>query len=81
MLYISRKIGEKIIINNNIIITITEIKGNKVKIGCEFPSDCSLLREELYNKIQEENTLAGKYDFNTDALDNIISKLQNDKSA
>jgi carbon storage regulator len=76
MLYISRKIGEKIIINNNIIITITEIKGNKVKLGCEFPPECSLLREELYEKIQEQNNIAVKSNIDKDIFDKFLQKFE-----
>jgi carbon storage regulator len=55
MLYITRKPGESIIINNSIIITIDEIKGKNVKIGCTSPNDTSILRKELYDKITAAN--------------------------
>lgn len=63
MLYLSRKVGEAIIINNEINITISEIKGNKyVKIGCEFPPHVTILRKEIHDKISNENLLASKVD-------------------
>lgn len=55
MLYITRKKGESIIVNNTIKIEVVEIMGNKVKIGCSFPNDASILREELYLKIMAQN--------------------------
>lgn len=55
MLYLTRKVGESIIINNNIQLTITEVRGKGVKIGFEFPKDVSVLRKELFDKIAEQN--------------------------
>jgi len=55
MLYITRKKGESIIINNDITLTIVEVIGNKVKIGCDFPPNSSILRSELYEKIKAHN--------------------------
>lgn len=58
MLYLSRKIGESIIINNNIELQVVEIRGKTVKLGFNFPSDASVLRKEIYDKIREENMAA-----------------------
>lgn len=58
MLYLSRKIGESIIINNSIELTVVEVKGNAVKLGFVFPPDASVLRKELYDKIRSENIQA-----------------------
>lgn len=62
MLYLSRKIGESIIINNSIELTVVEIRGKTVKIGFNFPPEASVLRKEIYEKIQEENLAAAKGD-------------------
>lgn len=81
MLYISRQVGEKIIVNSNIIITIVEIKGKKVKVGVEFPGNASVLREELYNKIKNANISASNAELNPDsikAFENLMIK-KNDK--
>lgn len=58
MLVLSRKTGEKIIINGNIEIEVTEIKGNEVKIGIKAPCDVGIFREEVYRAIQEQNRMA-----------------------
>lgn len=58
MLYLSRKLGESIIINETIELTIEEIKGKSVKLGFVFPSDASILRKELHDKIREQNVEA-----------------------
>lgn len=58
MLFISRKIDESIIINNNIELKVLEIKGKTVKLGFNFPKEASVLRKELYDKIMAENMAA-----------------------
>lgn len=55
MLYLSRKVGESIIINNTIELTVVEIKGRTAKLGFKFPSDASILRKELYDKVMSAN--------------------------
>ena len=55
MLALSRKKSEALIINNNIEITILDIKGDQVKIGISAPKDVSVYRKEVYVQIQEAN--------------------------
>ena len=55
MLALSRKKNEAIIINNNIEITILEIKGDQVKIGVSAPKEVPVYRKEVYVQIQEAN--------------------------
>lgn len=55
MLYLSRKIGESIVINNNIELTVVEVRGKSVKIGFNFPPEASVLRKEIHDKISAEN--------------------------
>ncbi|MBI1275812.1 carbon storage regulator CsrA [bacterium] len=55
MLYLARKVGESIIINNNVELTVMEVKGKSVKLGFRFPPDVSVLRKELYDRIIAEN--------------------------
>ena len=55
MLVLSRKKGEKIIINDNIELTVVEIEGNKVKLGIDAPKSIEVHREEVYRRIEEEN--------------------------
>jgi carbon storage regulator len=47
MLVLSRKPGEKIVIEGGITVTVVEVKGNKVRIGIEAPDDVRILRSEL----------------------------------
>ena len=55
MLALSRKKGEGIVINNNIEITILDVKGDQVKIGIEAPKEIPIYRKEVYVQIQESN--------------------------
>ena len=58
MLILSRKTGEKIIINGDIEITIAELRGSEVRIGISAPKNVSIYREEVYRKVQQENVKA-----------------------
>lgn len=55
MLALSRKKQEALVINNNIEITILDIKGDQVKVGISAPKDVSIYRKEVYLQIQEAN--------------------------
>ena len=55
MLALTRKKGEALMINNNIEITILEVRGDQVKIGIAAPKDVPIYRKEVYLQIQEEN--------------------------
>lgn len=55
MLALSRKKNEAIVINNNIEITILEVKGDQVKLGIAAPKEVPIYRKEVYLQIQEEN--------------------------
>ncbi|MDH3739259.1 MAG: carbon storage regulator CsrA [Alphaproteobacteria bacterium] len=54
MLYLTRKIGETIIINDDIEITVVDVRGKSIKLGLTFPSDVSVYRQEIYDRIQAE---------------------------
>lgn len=62
MLYLSRKIGESIVINNTIELTVIEVRGKTVKIGFNFPPEASVLRKEIWEKIMAENLAAARGD-------------------
>lgn len=55
MLALSRKKGEALIINNDIEITVLDIKGEQVKIGISAPKEVPVYRKEVYIQIQEAN--------------------------
>ena len=51
MLVLSRKKGESIVINNDIRITVVEVRGDKVRIGIDAPKDIPVHRQEVYETI------------------------------
>lgn len=58
MLILTRKIGESIVIGDQIRVHVIEIRGTQVRLGIEAPADTPVFREEIYEKILEENRLA-----------------------
>ncbi len=54
MLVLKRKIGQRIIIGDNIIVQVIDIEGKSVKIGIEAPKSISVVREELLERIKEK---------------------------
>ena len=54
MLVITRKIGETILINGKVVITVVSIRGRQVRIGFNAPREIRIQREEVYQKIKEE---------------------------
>lgn len=71
MLALTRKKGESLVINNNIEITILEIRGEQIKIGISAPKEVSIYRKEVYLQIQEENKAALSQD-SLEALKNLF---------
>jgi carbon storage regulator len=55
MLVLSRKKGESIVIQNNIVITVLSVEGDNVKIGISAPKDIDIYRKEIFEAIQQNN--------------------------
>ncbi len=55
MLVLSRKKDQKIMIGDDTVITITEIRGDKVRLGIEAPREVAIHRQEVYEAIQREH--------------------------
>ncbi len=55
MLTLSRKKGESLVINNNIEVTILDIRGDQIKVGIAAPREVPIYRKEIYLEIQEAN--------------------------
>lgn len=70
MLALTRKKGESMVLNNNIEITVLDIRGDQVKIGISAPKEVPIYRKEVYLQIQKENEEASS----ADSLD-VLKKL------
>ncbi|QDT94314.1 carbon storage regulator CsrA [Gimesia algae] len=57
MLVLSRQRDESIIIGDNIVITIVDIRGDKVRLGIQAPTEIPVHRQEVYDAIQRENAM------------------------
>ena len=58
MLVLTRKVGESIKINEDVKITVIEVKGRNIRLGIEAPKTTKVYREEVFLKIREENKIA-----------------------
>lgn len=72
MLTLSRKIGESIMIGNDIEITILDVKGDQVKIGIDAPKAVPVYRKEIYVQIQNVNKEAAESEVPLEALKNLF---------
>ena len=74
MLALSRKKNEALVINNNIEITVLEVKGEQVKLGISAPTEVPVYRKEVYIQIQAANEAAMTTD-STQALNDLLGGL------
>ena len=54
MLILTRRIGESVIINEDITVTVLGVKGNQIRIGVDAPRHVSVHREEIYQRVKKE---------------------------
>jgi carbon storage regulator CsrA len=59
MLILARRVGETLMIGDEVTVTVLGVKGNQVRIGVAAPDSISVHREEIYQKIANEKKLAG----------------------
>ncbi|MEE1250749.1 MAG: carbon storage regulator CsrA [Lachnospiraceae bacterium] len=71
MLALTRKKGESLVINNNVEITVLEVRGEQVKIGISAPKEVPIYRKEVYAQIQNENAAASNVE-GLEALKNLL---------
>ena len=60
MLVLTRRLGESIVVSDQIRITIVDIEGRQVKVGIQAPKDVTIFRQEVYDRIKKENINAAK---------------------
>ena len=73
MLVLTRKIGEGIVIGDDVTITIVEVKGGSVRVGIDAPRDRKIYRQEVFDRIAEENRDAANW--NMIDLDSLSDNL------
>ena len=67
MLTISRRAGERILIGDGIVIEVVEISGGSVRLGITAPREQRIYREELWERVKQENEAAARADFTVPA--------------
>ena len=72
MLILSRKMNEKIMIGEDIVISIIEIRGDQVKIGVDAPKAVKVFRQEVFEAIKNENRAAAVSHENIETLSGLI---------
>jgi carbon storage regulator len=77
MLVLTRKPGDSIVIGDQITIKFIEIKGGAIRIGIDAPRDCKIYRQEIYDRISQENREALQW--NLEDIDSLSTKIKVDK--
>ena len=62
MLILTRRVGETLMVGDEITVTVLGVKGNQVRIGVNAPKDVAVHREEIYEKIQKTDNESGQAD-------------------
>ena len=63
MLILTRKIGESILVGDNIRLVVLEIRGRQIRLGIEAPADIVVLREEIAQRLTDENLRASTFHY------------------
>ncbi len=74
MLILTRKIGESIIVGDNIRVVVLEVRGRQIRLGIEAPADIVVLREEIFNRLSNENIAAAR--FNPEDVEQAVKTLE-----
>lgn len=76
MLVLKRKVGESIMLGDDIEVTVLQVEGETVKLGFTAPLSVQILRKEIYDGIKQENLHAGQSDMNQEQLVHLLKGIQ-----
>jgi carbon storage regulator len=68
MLTISRRVGERILIGDGIVIEVVEVSGGSIRLGITAPKELRIYREELWERVKAENEASARADFSAPAV-------------
>lgn len=66
MLILTRRVGETVVIGEDVSVTVLGVKGNQIRLGINAPKDVSVHRQEIFERIQNENSDEGSSAANAD---------------
>jgi|GEM_PF-2280930 len=75
MLLFNRRIGESVIVGNNVICTVLGLKGNQIRLGFSAPDGMKIYNEEVFLQIQEDALL--KYDEQAELFNDLVAECKN----
>jgi len=81
MLVLTRRLGETIVIGDDIVIKIVDIHGKQIRVGIEAPTEVSVYRGEIYDRIMLENKAAAQAANNHDALADFKNLIVSEEKA
>lgn len=77
MLVLARKVGQSIVVNDNVEILIIEVRGDQVRLGIEAPRSIPVHRKELLEQIRAENLRAAAAEVDMDIAAQTLGEIQN----
>ncbi len=79
MLVLARKVGESVVIGDNVEITVLEVKGEVVRLGVKAPSNIPVYRKEIYEQIVKENLASSSSELSLEDLSDLIKPASEEK--
>ena len=61
MLVLTRKVGQRVFIGNDFVVTVLDVRGDRIRLGFDCPAQTPVHREEIYQRIQEQQKTAAPF--------------------